>query len=162
MVAHWLALLYCLRADKGVTAMEYGVIAAGIILLSPRRPSLWVATLLPLFTTLGEQTLRRWRASAGSAGLAPSRKRDTSRSASTMTRRTGHDGATCCSQRRRSYFLLRRGAMSRAGQFLTASACCFSRSADCPASSRGHQLLRHRRRPPCCSSSCFWLPIRGG
>jgi Flp pilus assembly pilin Flp len=32
MVARCLALLGCLRADrKGVTAMEYGVIAAGII-----------------------------------------------------------------------------------------------------------------------------------
>jgi pilus assembly protein Flp/PilA len=56
MVAHWLALLYCLRAErKGVTAMEYGVIAAGIIFVVATAAIALGSDITALFTTLGSK-----------------------------------------------------------------------------------------------------------
>ena len=56
MVAHWLALLDCLRADrKGVTAMEYGVIAAGIIFVVATAAIALGSDITALFTTLGSK-----------------------------------------------------------------------------------------------------------
>ena len=56
MVAHWLALLYCLKADrKGVTAMEYGVIAAGIIFVVATAAIALGSDITALFTSLGSK-----------------------------------------------------------------------------------------------------------
>ena len=56
MVARCLALLDCLRADrKGVTAMEYGVIAAGIIFVVATAAIALGSDITALFTTLGSK-----------------------------------------------------------------------------------------------------------
>ena len=56
MVAHWLALLDCLRADrKGVTAMEYGVIAAGIIFVVATAAIALGSDISALYTSFGNK-----------------------------------------------------------------------------------------------------------
>jgi Flp pilus assembly pilin Flp len=56
MVARCLALLDCLRADrKGVTAMEYGVIAAGIIFVVATAAIALGSDISALYTSFGNK-----------------------------------------------------------------------------------------------------------
>jgi pilus assembly protein Flp/PilA len=56
MVARCLALLDCLRADrKGVTAMEYGVIAAGIIFVVATAAIALGGDISALYTSFGNK-----------------------------------------------------------------------------------------------------------
>jgi len=56
MVACCLALLDCLKADrKGVTAMEYGVIAAGIIFVVATAAIALGSDITALYTSFGSK-----------------------------------------------------------------------------------------------------------